>query len=375
MRADCIAAGSSGLARAQAMLTGETYSCSQRNDRKASVARCRCVAPCKLRQKQKGVNHGPFVKPPPRCTVALRWKHQRRNLLACKRRRAVCCVHTVQVHEAGGPKPRPDVQHTPRGAAHAERSACASRGPTAAARCRPDRPARPRGGGGGRACLARARAGEEHLVRGGGVSGASASEMRGLCDRGARRGRRPPARASSRSRGTGRAAASCPRRRLSSRAAGGLGRSWPGAFGRPKNKSGARPAHRARDAARAARGRRAAQQICVFEAAAPRSGGRAVRRGARARRARVASGAGPPGGARGAAPAGGRARTGRWRRPARRGAGAGRRHFRCSLCFITVDTCTPSRCLRGLFQVLRPYCILAFMCFSLISGVSADRLS
>ena len=39
MRADCIAAGSSGLARAQAMLTGETYTCSQRNDRKASVAR------------------------------------------------------------------------------------------------------------------------------------------------------------------------------------------------------------------------------------------------------------------------------------------------------------------------------------------------
>ena len=37
----------------------------------------------------------------PRCTVALRWKHQRRNLLACKRRRALCCVHTLQVHEAG----------------------------------------------------------------------------------------------------------------------------------------------------------------------------------------------------------------------------------------------------------------------------------
>ena len=106
------------------------------------------LAPCKLRQKQKEVNHGPFAQKPrqrsPRCTVALRWKHQRRNLLACKRRRAVCCVHTVQVHEAGGPKPRPDVQHTPRGAAHAERSACASRGPTAAARCRPDGRARPR---------------------------------------------------------------------------------------------------------------------------------------------------------------------------------------------------------------------------------------
>ena len=115
---------------------------------------------------------------------------------------------------------------------------------------------------------------------------------------------------------------------------GGVGRSWPGAFGRSKNKSRARPAHRARDAARAARGRRAARKICVFEAPAPRSGGRAVRRGARARRARVGSGAGPPGGARGAAPASGRARAGRWRRPARRGAAAGRRHFRCSLCFI-----------------------------------------
>ena len=120
----------------------------------------------------------------------------------------------------------------------------------------------------------------------------------------------------------------------------GLGRSWPVAFGRTKNISSARPAHRARDAARAARGRRAARQICVFEAAAPRSGGRAVRRGARARRARVGSGAGPPGGARGAAPAGGRARAGRWRRPARRGAGAGRRHFRhiCVLLQTTPDS-------------------------------------
>ena len=56
MRAECIAAGSSGLARAQAMLTGKTYSCSQRNDRKASVAR-RPNAPCarslQLRQKKE----------------------------------------------------------------------------------------------------------------------------------------------------------------------------------------------------------------------------------------------------------------------------------------------------------------------------------
>ena len=61
------------------------------------------------------------------------------------------CAHFAGARGRRGPKPRPDVQHTPRGAAHAERSACASRGQTAAARCRPDRPARPRGGGGGRA--------------------------------------------------------------------------------------------------------------------------------------------------------------------------------------------------------------------------------
>ena len=162
-------------------------------------------------------------------------------------------------------------------------------------------------------------------------------------ERGARavRSRRAPRAAPTRprhllsSRGTGPA----PRRLVPAglEPPGGVGRSWPGAFGRSKNKSRARPAHRARDAARAARGRRAARKICVFEAPAPRSGGRAVRRGARARRARVGSGAGPPGGARGAAPASGRARAGRWRRPARRGAAAGRRHFRCSLCFITVD--------------------------------------
>ena len=48
----------------------------------------------------------------------------------------------------------------------------------------------------------------------------------------------------------------------------GLGRSWPVAFGRTKNISRARPAHRARDAARAPRGRRAVRQICVFEAPA-----------------------------------------------------------------------------------------------------------
>ena len=237
-----------------------------KGERGATLWLCALPASFVKNRKELITDHLRETAAAPRCTVALRWKHQRRNLLACKRRRAVCCVHTVQ---AGGPKPRPDVQHTPRGAAHAERSACASRGQTAAARCRPDRRARSRGVG-GRPCLARARPGEEHLraTEGGGVSDASASGVRGLCDRGARRVRRPPARASSSSRGTGRAAASCPRRRLSSRAAGGLGRSWPGAFGRPKNKSGARPAHRARDAARAARGRRAVRQICVFEALA-----------------------------------------------------------------------------------------------------------
>ena len=148
MQADCIAAGSSGLAPAQAMLTGETYSCSQRNDRKASVARRSLRSlPATSSKTERSKSRTIWKKPPqrpPRCTGALRWKHQRRYLLACKRRRAVCCVHTVQVHEAGGPKPRPDVQHTPRGAAHAERSACASRGPTAAARCRPDGRAGPR---------------------------------------------------------------------------------------------------------------------------------------------------------------------------------------------------------------------------------------
>ena len=101
----------------------------------------------------------------------------------------------------------------------------------------------------------------------GGVSNASAIGVRGLCDRGACRVRRPPA-CDARARG-GRAA---PRllvpASLPSQAVGGPGRSWPGAFGRTKNKSGARPAHRARDAARAPRGRRTVQQICVFEAPA-----------------------------------------------------------------------------------------------------------
>ena len=95
-------------------------------------------------------------------TVALRRKHTLqavvRNLpgpwlaSAETRERSAWCV------QAAGPEPRPDVQRTPRGAANAERYACARRGQT---RCRPDGRARPRGGG--RPCLARARPGEEHL--------------------------------------------------------------------------------------------------------------------------------------------------------------------------------------------------------------------
>ena len=115
MRADCIAAGSSGLARAQAMLTGETYSCSQRNDgngkgeRGATLA---ALAACKLRQRQKGVNHGRFVKEKTkrtaRCAVAMRRKHRLRNCcgtsLACKRG-VQCAVCTVQVQAGEGQSP------------------------------------------------------------------------------------------------------------------------------------------------------------------------------------------------------------------------------------------------------------------------------
>ena len=116
-------------------------------------------------------------------------------------------------------------------------------------------------------CLARARPGEEHATDGGGVSNASAIGVRGLCDRGACRVRRPPACASSSSRGTGRATA-CPCRPLVATQRG-LGRSCPAAFGRTKNISRARLVHRARDAARAPRARRAVRQTCVFEAPAP----------------------------------------------------------------------------------------------------------
>ena len=62
--------------------------------------------------------------------------------LVQERREGVCvlCVCRPQGQS-------PDLTCT-RDAAHAERSACASRGPTAAARCRPVSRARPQGGGG-----------------------------------------------------------------------------------------------------------------------------------------------------------------------------------------------------------------------------------
>ena len=60
----------------------------------------------------------------------------------------------------------------------------------------------------------------------------------------------------------------------------GLGRSWPVAFGRTKNISRARPAHRARDAAREPRGRPAVPTKMVFEAPAPQDWCPLVRTGA-----------------------------------------------------------------------------------------------
>ena len=56
------------------------------NGKRARCATLAALAACKLRPKQKGVNHGPFVsfqeetKRTARCTVALRRKHQLRNL-------------------------------------------------------------------------------------------------------------------------------------------------------------------------------------------------------------------------------------------------------------------------------------------------------
>ena len=153
MRADCIAAGSSGLARAQAMLTGKTYSCSQRNDRKASVeGRCPCARSLQLRQKQKGVNHGPFAKKPPqqcRCTV-LRRKHQRRTswLASAGVQCAVCTLCRCTRPEGQSP----DLTSSTHREVQLTRSAALARAAGQRLRRAADPTGVPgRGGGGGRA--------------------------------------------------------------------------------------------------------------------------------------------------------------------------------------------------------------------------------
>ena len=147
---------------------GEKFSCSQR---KASTLRrsLRSLPASFVQNRKELITYHSLTKKRPSARPVAR-SHCAGSTncgtsLACKRRRAVCCVHCAGAGRRAR-APTCDVQQTPRGAAHAERSACASRGQTAAARCRPVGPARPRGGGGGRACLARARPGEEHLVRG-----------------------------------------------------------------------------------------------------------------------------------------------------------------------------------------------------------------
>ena len=131
---------------------GETFSCSQRKASTVARRSLRSLPASFVKNRKELITDHltPFKKRPSARPVA--WSHCAGSTncgtsLACKRRRAVCCVHCAGV-QAGGPEPRPDVQQTPRGAAHAERSACASRGQTAAARCRPVGRARPRGGGG-----------------------------------------------------------------------------------------------------------------------------------------------------------------------------------------------------------------------------------
>jgi hypothetical protein len=151
--------------------------------------------------------------------------------------------------------------------------------------------------------LARACAGDEHLVKGGGVSGASASGVRGLCDRGARRGRRPPARASSRSMGDGprRGVWSLPASLVASRRG-----AWQIVAGRvrPPEKqirrtarapgarcgaSGARPTRRAADL-RFRSGRAALRRPRRPEGRARAASARRLGRGAARRRARRGSG-------------------------------------------------------------------------------------
>ena len=101
----CIAAGSSGLARAQAMLTGEmyrTHALSGTTERRAwRDARCGLCARfvSKLRQEPKGVNHGPFDQRPEwpagSRTVALRRQHTH-----CRRSRGTSLA-TVQERRQG----------------------------------------------------------------------------------------------------------------------------------------------------------------------------------------------------------------------------------------------------------------------------------
>ena len=107
----CIAAGSSGLARAQAMLTGEmyrTHALSGTTERRAwRDARCACGPAAasalrfasKLRQEPKGVNHGPFDQRPEwpagSRTVALRRQHTH-----CRRSRGTSLA-TVQERRQG----------------------------------------------------------------------------------------------------------------------------------------------------------------------------------------------------------------------------------------------------------------------------------
>ena len=265
-----LAAGSSGLARAQAMLTGETYSCSQRNDGKASVARRRCARSASFVKDRKELITDHF------CQEKIKRRARARSdcagstncgtSLACKRTQACSVLCALCRCRPEGQSP--DLTSSKHREVPLTRSATRAR--DAGKRLRraadPSDGARPRGGG--------------QALFGTGASGRGAPardrwgrrEQRER-DRGARavQSQRMPHAMPTRLRqleleGDG------PRHGLSLPAsrpdAWGLGRSSPGAFGRTKNKSLARPAHRARDEARAPRGRRAVRQICVFEALA-----------------------------------------------------------------------------------------------------------
>ena len=72
------------------------------------------------------------------------------DLLACKRRRALCCVHTVQVHEAEGQSP--DLTSSTHREVQLTRSAALARAAGQRLRRAADPTGVPgRGGGGGRA--------------------------------------------------------------------------------------------------------------------------------------------------------------------------------------------------------------------------------